>query len=250
MIYPPSPHSFDRSIVEPSSAFKFAVVRTLLAIILFIVVYLLLFAGTVGLSAYLSYLAYTLLAKKIHWITILLCAAAVGFGLFLVFFLVKFLFKRDKADYSQLTEITESDHPKLYEFIRKLADECATPMPKRIFLSADVNASVFYDQSTLSMFLPVKKNLIIGLGLVNSMNLGELKSIVAHEFGHFSQRSMKLGSYVYNVNHVIFNLLYDNDTIEQLIERASAIHYFFGIAAYIALFVINIIKYILRAFTR
>jgi hypothetical protein len=36
-----------------------------------------------------------------------------------------------------------------------------------------------------------KKNLTIGIGLINSTSVGELKTILAHEFGHFSQRSMK-----------------------------------------------------------
>ena len=33
---------------------------------------------------------------------------------------------------------------------------------------------------------------------------------MAHEFGHFSQRSMKLGSFVYNVNKIIHNMLFEN----------------------------------------
>ena len=37
------------------------------------------------------------------------------------------------------------------------------------------------------MFLPVKKNLTMGLGLINSTTVSELKSILAHEFGHFSK---------------------------------------------------------------
>jgi Zn-dependent protease with chaperone function len=37
------------------------------------------------------------------------------------------------------------------------------------------------------MFLPIKKNLQIGLGLVNSLNVSEFKAVMAHEFGHFTQ---------------------------------------------------------------
>jgi len=38
------------------------------------------------------------------------------------------------------------------------------------------------------MFLPVKKNLQIGMALVNSVTVTEFKAILAHEFGHFSQK--------------------------------------------------------------
>src|SRR5690606_17844105 len=113
----------------------------------------------------------------------------------------------------------EQEQPVLFEFIRTLSKETRTPFPKRIYLSSDVNAAVFYDSNFWSMLLPVRKNLQIGLALVNSVNLSELKAILAHEFGHFSQRSMKLGSYVYNVNQVIYNLLYDNDGYSSALQK-------------------------------
>src|SRR5690606_32387706 len=120
-----------------------------------------------------------------------------GLGVMVLFFLFKFLFKRQKIDRSGLIEITEKEHPRLFQFVRQLANETHTSFPQRIYLSPDVNASVFYNSSFWSMFLPVRKNLQIGLGLVNAVNLSEFKAIIAHEFGHFSQKSMKLGSYVY-----------------------------------------------------
>src|SRR6202012_5732895 len=82
-----------------------------------------------------------------------------------------------------------------------------------------------------SMFLPVRKNLEIGLGLVNSINISEFKAVMAHEFGNFSQKSMKLGSFVYNVNRVIYNMLYDNQGWSKSINSfASASRYFYFFA--------------------
>ena len=49
----------------------------------------------------------------------------------------------------------------------------------------------------LNLLIPSKKNLEIGLGLVNAVSLGELKAVLAHEFGHFAQRSMAVGRWVY-----------------------------------------------------
>lgn len=122
-------------------------------------------------------------------------------------FLVKFIFAVSQDVNSDRVEITEAEQPRLFAFIRRLAGETQVPFPKKIFLSSNVNACVFYNSSFRSMFLPIRKNLEIGLGLVNSVNLSELKAVIAHEFGHFSQKSMKLGSFTYNVNRIVYNML-------------------------------------------
>jgi Zn-dependent protease with chaperone function len=100
-----------------------------------------------------------------------------------------------------------------------------------VYLIPDVNASVFYNSSFWSMFFPVKKNLQIGLGLLNSVNVGELKAVLAHEFGHFSQKSMSIGSYVYTANNIIYNLVYEYDKWDQMLDEwraQSSIWGFFG----------------------
>jgi hypothetical protein len=96
------------------------------------------------------------------------------------------------------------------------------------------------------MLLPVKKNLNIGLGLVNSVTESELKAILAHEFGHFSQRSMKVGSFVYNVNKVIYNMLYENNSFNNLLSSLSEVHGLFSIVVYIAAAIVNVMQFILK----
>ena len=80
-----------------------------------------------------------------------------------------------------------------------------------------MNAAVFYNTSLLSLVWPTPKNLLIGLGLVNVLNLSEFNAVLAHEFGHFSQRSMKLGSYVYRANRVIGDLVFGRDWLDDLV---------------------------------
>jgi Zn-dependent protease with chaperone function len=87
------------------------------------------------------------------------------------------------------------------------------------------------------MFLPIKKNLTIGVGLVNTSTKQELKAILSHEFGHFSQRSMKVGSYVYNVNKIIFNLVNDDESYRNSIESWANMSGYFSIFAAISLFI-------------
>jgi Zn-dependent protease with chaperone function len=170
----------------------------------------------------------------------------VGLGVMVLFFLLKFIFKRNEVDRTGLIEVSKKEQPRLFEFIKRLAKETRTPLPKRIYLSQDVNASVFYDSGFWSMFFPVRKNLMIGLGLVNAVTTSEFKAIIAHEFGHFSQRSMALGSYVYNVNKVIYNLLYDNEGYHQAIEKWAQTSSYFAFFAIITSHIVRGIQWVLR----
>jgi Zn-dependent protease with chaperone function len=96
------------------------------------------------------------------------------------------------------------------------------------------------------MFLPVRKNLEIGLGLVNSINISEFKAVMAHEFGHFSQRSMKLGSFTYNTNRIIYNMLYDNKGYAAFLEAWGNIHSYFAFFAGITVKIAQGIQWILK----
>ncbi|TAJ03387.1 MAG: hypothetical protein EPO68_17485, partial [Planctomycetota bacterium] len=95
------------------------------------------------------------------------------------------------------------------------------PKPHRIFLSPSVNAAVFHDQLPWNLFVPPRKNLDIGLGLVNSLDLSEFKAVVAHEFGHFAQRSMSVGAWVYTAQHVTAELVHRRDAMDRLLDGIS-----------------------------
>ncbi|MFT3796718.1 M48 family metalloprotease [Flavobacterium sp.] len=201
--------------VKPSKEFTAKAYQAVLAIVLFILVYLSLLLLAFGMLAACGYFAFKIIAIKPSFITLILGVGLFAVGVFIVVFMLKFLFKKNRADYSNLTEIDTEQEPELHQMITDLVEQTQTKFPKRVYVSPEVNASVFYESSFWSMFLPVRKNLHIGLGLVNTTTVSELKGILAHEFGHFSQRLMKVGSYVYNVNKVIHDILYDNAEYEQ-----------------------------------
>lgn len=244
--YPETPRNVDPKILEPSPEFRKEAMKAVGAIVFFIIMYFVLMIAGVALAALSVAGGIALIAAKPMFFTLMLGIGLAGLGVMVLFFLFKFLFKRQKIDRSGLIEIIETDHPKLFQFIRTLAEETHTSFPRRIYLSPEVNASVFYNSSFWSMFLPVRKNLQIGLGLVNAVNLSEFKAIIAHEFGHFSQRSMKLGSYVYNMNHIIFNMLYDNDGYERVIETWGNASGYFALFAGITVRIVKGIQWILQ----
>jgi Zn-dependent protease with chaperone function len=246
MLKPSKLRSMDFQSITVSSEFKNSARGAIGAIILFMVTYLVLFSSALVLAGFCGYWGLFLIASHPHFMTLLVGAGIISMGLIILVFLVKFIFKTNQRDRSHLVEITESEQPKLFAFIREIVNQAGTKFPKKIFVSSEVNAAVFYDSSFWSMFLPVRKNLIIGMGLVNSVSDIELKAILAHEFGHFSQRSMKVGSYVYNTNQIIFNIVNDDASFYELLDRWASIHILITIFVMAAAKVMEFIRFILR----
>lgn len=232
--------------IDVSPTFKKMTTRAILSIVLFLIVYILLLLFSIWITVLCVIGAFYLITIRPSLLTLGLGVGLGSLGFFILAFLFKFMFKKHKMDRSHLTEITAETEPKLFQFIASIVNEVGTDFPKRVYLSSDVNASVFYDSSFWSMFFPVKKNLQIGLGLVNGISEQEFKAILAHEFGHFSQRSMKVGSYVYFVNQVIFNLLYDNESFDKMIQKWSSISNYFSVFLIVSLKIIEGIQWILK----
>ncbi len=232
--------------IELSSEFKTQATKAIISISLFLLTYILLFILAIGLTIFCVYAGLMLIVSVPRIITLALGIGLASLGVLILVFLIKFIFKSHKIDRSHLTEISEKDEPELFSLIDDIVQEVGTSFPKSIYLSADVNAGVFYDSSFWSMFFPIKKNLQIGIGLVNSVTKEELKSILAHEFGHFSQRTMKVGSYVYNLNQVIFNMLYENESFDKLIQGWANVSGYFSIFVILAIKLIEGIQWVLR----
>lgn len=171
-----------------------------------------------GLSAWFVFTAIDLFKMG----TFIGGATAVGLS-FLAVFMLKALFFKSQMSYEGMKEIKQEDEPKLFGFLHKLADEAKAPRPKKVFLSNRVNASVFYDLSFFNLFFPSKKNLEIGLGLINVLNVGELKAVLAHEFGHFAQRSMLIGRYVYIAQKIAGHIVGKRDALDTFLSGLSRI---------------------------
>jgi Zn-dependent protease with chaperone function len=227
-LYPPSPTRIPEGLTAPGSDYKLRVWLVLTGLVLFFLLYLGLVAGTGFLTVWF------LFQRPIAWGVVLsLCT-----GLFFLF-LVKRLFRRERLEKAARIEIFEDEQPRLFAFVRRLCDEIDAPFPKRIFVSYEVNAAVFYDESLASLFRPSPKNLLIGLGLVNLVNLSEFKAILAHEFGHFRQSSMKLGTYVYQVNRLIGDIVFARGRLDawarEMCHRDDGAALVIGWSIYLAL---------------
>nr|WP_321412283.1 M48 family metallopeptidase [uncultured Carboxylicivirga sp.] len=232
--------------IHLSKEFKSQAIKAILAINLFAFTYLIILLLAVLLTGLCIAGGVFLILIKPMLFTIALGIGLASLGVLILIFLLKFIFKSHKVDRSHLIEINELQEPELFKMIKEIVQNVGTNFPKKVYLSSEVNAAVFYDSSFWSMFLPIRKNLLIGLGLVNTVTKEELKAILSHEFGHFSQRTMKVGSYVYNVNQVIFNMLFENESYKSLVQKWASVSGYFSIFVIIAGKINEGIQWILR----
>lgn len=235
-----------KNTASVSATFKKMTIKAILSVLFFFIVYLTLIFSGIGLTILAGYCGLMIIIAKPMFVTIMIGAGLLCMGILVLIFLFKFIFVKNVVDRSHLIEITKEEEPELFAFIGEIVKSVKTDFPKKVYLSSDVNASVFYDSNFWSMFLPIKKNLQIGLGLINSVSELELKAILAHEFGHFSQRSMKVGSYVYNVNRIIHNMLYDNDSYHSIAQSWGSVNGYFAFFAGLAVKIVQGIQWVLR----
>lgn len=155
----------------------------------------------------------------------LIAAAGLGItGFIIVYFNWRFIFGIFNRTEINGTEIFEAEQPKLFTLIRETTNVVGTPFPKKVFLIKETNAYVFYDHPLKSLFFPTKKNLNIGVGLLNNVSDMEFKGILAHEFGHFSQKSMAIGNYVYNIKKIIYQMIEEKDKAVTMVEDLSEVN--------------------------
>lgn len=232
-----------------SKEYKKQVTNSILFIILFFLVYLFLIFLSLVLVTAIGYLVYAIISNlRFNFLIILVCGGLIGMGVFILIFLVKFIFNFQKNDTSAYVEIKRNTEPELFKLIDDVVNEVGTEQPKKVFLSNDVNAFVNYNSTFWSMFLPVKKNLTIGMGLINTTTVSELKAILAHEFGHFSQKSMKVGSYVNQANKMIYDMLYNNKDLTDYMDKFASAHAIIAIFTKFAVWFIMGIQWILAKF--
>lgn len=217
VIYPAGPAQVAPALTAASSVYRRQAWIAMLALLAFGAFYAAL-TGWFGWKAYTLLRAAVLGSRDPLWVWVGGAGAA-----FITVFMLKALFFVRRGKLEGLVEVTEQEQPGLFAFLYRLADEARAPRPRKVFLSSRVNAAVFYDLSPLNLLFPSRKNLEIGLALVNVLNLSELKAVLAHEFGHFAQRSMAVGRWVYVAQQIAATLVARRDMLDKFLRGLSSI---------------------------
>ncbi|MCP4043763.1 MAG: M48 family metalloprotease [Gammaproteobacteria bacterium] len=215
--YPTGPASVPDNLTAPTSAYRRHAWLAMGGLALFSALYML-------LTGWFIWTAYRFISGALEG------GDSALFGIlaslptaFLAIFMLKALFFVKRGSGGDDIEVTPEQEPKLFAFLHRLADEVGAPYPHRVFLSLRVNAAVFYDLTILNLIFPSKKNLEIGLGLVNTISLGELKAVLAHEFGHFSQRTMAIGRWTHFAQQIAYHIIAERGMLDRFLGYLSRI---------------------------
>ena len=237
----PSPTLVPAGLTAPSAGYRARVVALLVGLVLFVLLYASLIAGTGWLI-----LELWRVVEVRGRLSFALLVGGTGALALLLVFLVKGLFKRSVVPRGAFVEVTRDDEPALFAFLDRLVEETGAPRPKHVYLSPDVNAAVFYDRSLFHLVWPTRKNLVLGYGLLTHLTRSELKAVLAHELGHFAQRAMKLGSYVYVANQIVLDAIHGRDAWDELVEQGKRADLRIALFAWVAAGLAELVRMVLR----
>ncbi|MER5635936.1 M48 family metallopeptidase [Kitasatospora sp. NPDC002227] len=87
--------------------------------------------------------------------------------------------------------VTREQQPELWARVDRIAEQTGVRGPAEIRLVPVVNAGVREDTRLLGL-LPGKRHLELGVPLLLGLTEAELDAVLAHEFGHYSNRDVRL----------------------------------------------------------
>ncbi len=105
-------------------------------------------------------------------------------------------------------ELDRSQVPELFQEIDKISCDLKSIRIEKVLIDDETNAQAS-QIPRFGLIGPAKNYLIIGLPLLLSLSPDEFRSVLAHEFGHFSGQHGKFGSWVYRINETWDNLRFN-----------------------------------------
>ena len=131
-------------------------------------------------------------------IAILLGLAVVVLGTVAAFFVGMFrLFFPPKPQTFGI-DLLPSEHPGIWSLAREVSSSVGTKPLDRIVLTPDPRISVHLSGALLAtLFGGGKRVLQLGVPSLNELTVSELRAILAHEYGHFSNRDTQWTTFTY-----------------------------------------------------
>ncbi|HVM60446.1 MAG TPA: M48 family metalloprotease [Verrucomicrobiae bacterium] len=193
---------------------------------------LLLPAMYLGLIGLVGYGVYYHMAHDLSWMQggdyssgptiggILIYFGPVVAGGILIFFMFKPFLARHREPFQPM-DISRTQHPALFALIGEICRQIGAPMPKRVDVNCDVNASASFRRGILSLF-GQDVVLTIGLPLVAGLDMHEFAGVLAHEFGHFAQgTAMRLTYVIRRINGWFARVVYERDQWDVWLHQMS-----------------------------
>ena len=113
--------------------------------------------------------------------------------------IAKALFTRTK-DVDPGEALVVKDHPRFEELLAEVAGEIGTRPVDKVFLTPWTDVAVFDRGGVMKQMRGQgARCLVLGVGVLDGMNVRALKSVLAHEYGHFRNEDTAGGSFALSV---------------------------------------------------
>jgi Zn-dependent protease with chaperone function len=122
------------------------------------------------------------------WVLLIVVVIAVMRGIFA-------LREETPLDQGRLL-VGEAEQPELWREVKELAEFAHTRPPDEIWLTADVNAGVMEETKMLGLVGGTRR-MVLGAPLTIGLSRQQLRSVLAHELGHYSGRHTALAALTY-----------------------------------------------------
>jgi Zn-dependent protease with chaperone function len=200
--------------IEPtrlSPAYRFGLVVVAIAMLVLPLVYFGLVAGAAAaVWWHLTANAWILQGEGVSFGRMLLYAAPAVAGIVVVAFMIKPILARPAKRQDPLP-IRPADEPRLFALIEQICQQVRAPIPRRVQVDCQVNASASFLRGGLGA-LRGDLVLTIGLPLAAGLTVRQLVGVLAHEFGHFAQGGgMRLTMLVRGINGWFARVAYERD---------------------------------------
>ncbi len=92
--------------------------------------------------------------------------------------------------------VTPETQPALWALVRELSAEAGTKPPDELYLDPDVNAGVAERTSWLGLRV-LGRRMVIGVPLLIGLRQDQLRALIAHEIGHYSNKDTRFSALAY-----------------------------------------------------
>lgn len=139
----------------------------------------------------------------------------------IAFFMVKPLFAR-RAKRMDPIALKQEMEPRVYQLVHDVCGAVGAPVPRRIQLDCDLNASASFDRGLRGM-LGNKLILTLGMPLLAGLTQRELAGVIAHEFGHFRQGAgMRFSFLIRRINGWFMRVIYERDSWDEALVAGGS----------------------------
>jgi Zn-dependent protease with chaperone function len=138
-------------------------------------------------------------------------------------------------------------HPRLFAELHAIATALNEPLPREVYLVGQVNAFVA-DRGGIMGF-GSRRVMGIGLPLLSSLTVSEMRAVLAHEFAHYYSGDTRMGPWVYKTQSAMIRAFRNIGSLGEL-GRIAALQFMNMVATFILkwyfIFFLRVINFVSR----